>query len=79
MTKLNGSAKWIMAIIASVSLTFGICSYAFNGSSEIKTVKDAQAIDHTELELLKQKLTGIETLVKDIHEVIYQPQIQSIK
>ena len=77
MAKLNGTARWVMAIIAAVSLTFGICSWAFYADlkPKVETLQGVQGEDHTELQLLKQTINRIDKTVQEIRQLLYQPRI----
>ena len=73
---VNGTARWIMAIMTAVGLTFGVCSWAFyaNLKPKVETLQRLQSEDHTEIQLLKQTLDRIDTTVQKIHRLLYKPE-----
>ena len=78
--KLNGSAKWIGAMIAAVIATFTITyTVRSNDVDQVEVrcgaIEKTQAVDHTEIQLLKQMVNRTDENVSDIHKVIFIPKL----
>ena len=78
--KLNGSAKWIGAMIAAVIATFTVTyTVRSNDVDQVGVrcgiVEKTQAVDHTEIQLLKQMVNRMDKNITDIHKVIFIPKL----